>query len=203
MFERFTTGARLAVSRSRQEAERLQHEYIDARHLLLALLRPPAPGLAGVLAKLAVDWPRLVTAIEATLVPGSAPLARSNKQFTRNAVIAFERAQRLAAETSQDWIGVEHLLVGAVGSVTASDPDLGSAFAACSLQLEALSGLLFPAAEDRAGAIALVEDMQRRVDAVLARVGKREEAEQRGIAGVLRGLQGECERAAVALRLLS
>lgn len=55
MFERFSTTARAAVLRAKEEAEALGHHYIGTEHLLLGLLDPGAGPAYEVLRASGVD----------------------------------------------------------------------------------------------------------------------------------------------------
>ena len=54
MYERFTDRARKVMQLANQEAQRFNHEYIDAEHILLGLIAE-GTGLAGEILKRRTD----------------------------------------------------------------------------------------------------------------------------------------------------
>ncbi len=112
MFDRFTDGAKKAMSLSRQEAVKRRHARIDAEHMLLGLLRltPNEPGLR-VLAALNANLDALRFDTEATLQDGTAAPPEQHP-FTAAAKLVLEHSMVEAAQLGDNFIGSEHLLLG-------------------------------------------------------------------------------------------
>lgn len=113
MFDRFSDRARKCMTMARQEAVRLNHDYIGPEHILLAILREGSGVAANVLENLDVDLNCLGTATEARLVAGP-PLDLSKRQipFTPPARKVLEFAVNEAWGMRHNYVGTEHLILG-------------------------------------------------------------------------------------------
>lgn len=122
MFDRFTDRARKVLKLARQEAERLNHDYIGTEHLLLGLAAEGSGVASNALYSLGADLMSVRIAVERIVSPG---LARSTKEqypFTPQAKSAIDCALEEASSLQQDYVGTEHLLLGLLrveGGVTA------------------------------------------------------------------------------------
>jgi ATP-dependent Clp protease ATP-binding subunit ClpA len=110
MFERFSEQARMVVVIAQDEARTLRHNYIGSEHLLLGVARGSGAG-GRALAKLGVEYDDL----RRLVAPADAPPWSGQIPFTRRAREVLERALREALALGHDYIGTEHLLLGAVG----------------------------------------------------------------------------------------
>jgi ATP-dependent Clp protease ATP-binding subunit ClpC len=72
VFERFTERARKVVGLTKEEPGRLRHDFVDAEHLLLGLLREEEGVAARVLLNLDVD-PDAVRREVVRRLPGGEP----------------------------------------------------------------------------------------------------------------------------------
>src|SRR5947209_13590058 len=112
-FDSFTERARKVLSLAQEEAQRFQHNYIGAEHLLLGLLREGEGVAAQVLRKLGVDLSRVRDAVEQIIgrgdriVLGQIGLTPRSKKIIE---LAVDEARRL----NRHYVGTEHLLLGIV-----------------------------------------------------------------------------------------
>lgn len=150
MFDRFTHEAKQAMSRSRQEALRRHHEYIDVGHLLLGLLRPPPQEVVELLAAVGVDPAALLASVDAVIEPGHAgDLSMSQLPFTPSAKRVLEKMMEIALGLGHDYLGVGHLLVAVVA--VAKRP-IATAMAGAGLAFEPLSKAFAARPASEAGA---------------------------------------------------
>lgn len=111
--DKFTDGAKRALSLAQEEAQRFQHEAIDTEHLLLGLLREGEGVAATVLSHLGVELNNVREAVEFLigrgdrLVSGEIGLAPRAKHVLE---LAVDEAHRL----NHHAVGTEHLLLGLV-----------------------------------------------------------------------------------------
>jgi hypothetical protein len=113
MFERFTDQARRAVVFAREEARRLEYNYIGTEHLLLGLCREREGIAARALESLGVSIEDVRYQVEARIGRGrNAPIGRF--PFNPPAKTVLELAMREALQLGHNYIGTEHLLLGLV-----------------------------------------------------------------------------------------
>jgi ATP-dependent Clp protease ATP-binding subunit ClpC len=113
MFERFTDQARRAVVFAREEARRLEYNYIGTEHLLLGLCRETDGIAAKALRSLDVSIDDVRTQVERLIGRGrSAPIGRF--PFNPRAKTVLELSMREALQLGHNYIGTEHLLLGLV-----------------------------------------------------------------------------------------
>src|SRR3989344_4251772 len=112
-FDRFTDRARKAVSLARQEAQRLQHQYLGTEHLLLGLLGEGSGVAANVLRNLDVDLDKIRREVEKIVQHGTEPPPQpTNIPFTPRTKHALELAAGAATKLGHGYVGTEHLLLG-------------------------------------------------------------------------------------------
>ncbi len=108
---RYTKEARQALSSARQEAQRLRHRTVGTEHLLLGILNVHAPIIEGLFAALHTSTSRVMQALEFVVGYGNkALLSEPSLGSAVRAVLAC--AEREAAETQCELIGIEHLFLG-------------------------------------------------------------------------------------------
>lgn len=111
-FERFTRRARRVMSRARDEAERLHHDYIGTEHLLIGLVREK-DGIAGrVLRDLGLESERARETVERLTDVGENQSSRVELAPATKHVLqmSYEEARRMGHR----YIGTEHILLGMV-----------------------------------------------------------------------------------------
>jgi len=111
MWQRFTERARKAVFYAQEEAGRLGENSVGPEHFLLALTRDPESAGALVLEQLGVSLDALRTAAEAYIPRGAGRLGQ-DMQLTPAAKKVIDFAYEEAKRLKNNYIGVEHLLLG-------------------------------------------------------------------------------------------
>jgi len=111
-FERFSEGARRALTRAQGEAQRLGHAYIGTEHILLGLVSEESGITTKVLNDLGVSVNKIQAAVEFVTgkgekrgISGEIDLAPGAKRVIE---LAVDEARRL----NSNYIGSEHLLLG-------------------------------------------------------------------------------------------
>lgn len=114
MWERFTERAKHVVSAAREEATRLNSEYVRTEHILLGLCREPEGIAARALENLAVDIEALALEIEQQCQRGTATVSSEEIAFTPRAKKVLELAVDEARRFNHSYIGTEHILLGLI-----------------------------------------------------------------------------------------
>ena len=70
MFDRFTDRAKKVMNLARQEAQRLNHEYLGTEHILLGLIQEGSGVAANVLRNMQIDLARIRTEVEKLVKTG-------------------------------------------------------------------------------------------------------------------------------------
>ena len=109
---RFTERVRRVMHFAREEAGRLQHDYIGTEHLLLGLLREGEGVAAVVLMNIGLDIEQVRRAVEEAVPPSGGTLTIGDLPFNAGAKRALELAIEEAKELGHNYIGTEHLLLG-------------------------------------------------------------------------------------------
>jgi ATP-dependent Clp protease ATP-binding subunit ClpC len=110
VFERFTEGARAAVTGAQSEARRLGHRQVGSEHLLLGLLNVEQSVASQALTSVGVARDPARAAVAHDGGPGE--LDPSQIAFTADAKRVLERALREAVRLGHNYVGTEHLLLG-------------------------------------------------------------------------------------------
>ena len=108
----FTERVRKVLSMARQEATRLQHDYVGTEHILLGLVREGEGVAAHVLGSLGVGIERIHERIEGAVRKGKATIALGELPYTSPAKKVLEFAVAEARELNHSYVGTEHLLLG-------------------------------------------------------------------------------------------
>ena len=108
----FTERVRKVLSMARQEATRLQHDYVGTEHILLGLVREGEGVAAHVLGSLGVEIERIHERIEGAVRKGKATIALGELPYTSPAKKVLEFAVAEARELNHSYVGTEHLLLG-------------------------------------------------------------------------------------------
>jgi ATP-dependent Clp protease ATP-binding subunit ClpC len=98
---------------AREEAARLNHEYVGTEHILLGLIREGEGVAVAVLQNLNVDLEETIRRVEVTVKKGKAESTRAmDLPYTSRARKVLELAMSEARELSHPYAGSEHLLLG-------------------------------------------------------------------------------------------
>jgi ATP-dependent Clp protease ATP-binding subunit ClpC len=108
----FTDRVRKVLAMAREEAIRLQHDYVGTEHILLGLIREGEGVAAAVLNNLAVDLEAIQEKVEEQVRRGKATIALGELPYTSRAKKVLEFAMAEARELNHSYVGTEHLLLG-------------------------------------------------------------------------------------------
>jgi ATP-dependent Clp protease ATP-binding subunit ClpC len=108
----FTDRVRKVLAMAREEAIRLQHDYVGTEHILLGLIREGEGVAAAVLTNLDVDLEQVHDRVEESVRKGKATIALGELPYTSRAKKVLEFAMAEAKELSHSYVGTEHLLLG-------------------------------------------------------------------------------------------
>ncbi|MSR75477.1 MAG: ATP-dependent Clp protease ATP-binding subunit [Planctomycetes bacterium] len=114
MFDRYTDRARKVMGLARQEAQRLNHEYIGTEHVLLGLVQEGSGVAANVLKNLDVDLKRVRQELEKLVKSGVGMTTMGQLPFTPRAKMVLEFALEEASNCGHNYVGTEHLLLGLI-----------------------------------------------------------------------------------------
>lgn len=114
MFEKFTERGRKVIVYAREEAERLQNDYIGTEHVLLGLLREEDGIPSAVLRKMGIDLEHLRMEVERNLPASGTTLTFGDIPFTPRAKKALEYSVEEARLLGHSYIGSEHMLLGLI-----------------------------------------------------------------------------------------
>ncbi|HEU0012050.1 MAG TPA: ATP-dependent Clp protease ATP-binding subunit [Longimicrobium sp.] len=108
----FTDRVRKVLAMAREEAIRLQHDYVGTEHILLGLIREGEGVAAAVLNNLSVDLEQVQEKVEESVRRGKATIALGELPYTSRAKKVLEFAMAEARELNHSYVGTEHLLLG-------------------------------------------------------------------------------------------
>jgi ATP-dependent Clp protease ATP-binding subunit ClpC len=108
----FTDRVRKVLAMAREEAIRLQHDYVGTEHILLGLIKEGEGVAAAVLTNLNVDLEQINERIEEAVRKGKATIALGELPYTSRAKKVLEYAMAEARELNHSYVGTEHLLLG-------------------------------------------------------------------------------------------
>ncbi len=114
MNERFTERVRKVLFLARDEASRLQHEYIGTEHLLLGIVREGEGIAAKVLKKMGLDFEQIRLAVEKLVSATGGTVMIGEIPFTPRAKTVLELAVEEARLLGHNYVGTEHLLLGLI-----------------------------------------------------------------------------------------
>ena len=108
----FTDRVRKVLAMAREEAIRLQHDYVGTEHILLGLIREGEGVAAAVLTNLNVDLDQIHDQVEESVKKGKVTIALGELPYTSRAKKVLEFAMAEARELNHSYVGTEHLLLG-------------------------------------------------------------------------------------------
>lgn len=114
MNDRFTQRVRKVLFLARDEAGRLQHDYIGTEHLLLGVIREGEGVAANVLRRLNVDFDRIQKAVEDSVTAPMGPVSIGEIPFTPRAKKVLELSIDEARLHNHNYVGTEHLLLALI-----------------------------------------------------------------------------------------
>ncbi|MFW6084925.1 MAG: Clp protease N-terminal domain-containing protein, partial [Gemmatimonadota bacterium] len=108
----FTDRVRKVLAMAREEAVRLQHDYVGTEHILLGLIREGDGVAAEVLRSLAAELSEVLQRVEDNIRPGKSTTPIGELPYTTRAKKVLEYAMAEARELNHSYVGTEHLLLG-------------------------------------------------------------------------------------------
>ena len=114
MQDKFTERVRKVMYLAREEAGRLQHDYIGTEHLLLGLIREGEGIAANVLTNLGLDLEVISQTVESMVAAPGSTLTLGEIPFTPKAKRVLELAIEEARQLGHNYVGTEHLLLGLI-----------------------------------------------------------------------------------------
>ena len=112
MHDKFTERVRKVIYLAREEAARLQHDYIGTEHLLLGVIREGEGIAATVLNNLGLDLDRIRQEVENMVSASGGTMTIGEIPFTPRAKRVLELAVEEARSLGHNYVGTEHLLLG-------------------------------------------------------------------------------------------
>ncbi|MFA5072396.1 MAG: ATP-dependent Clp protease ATP-binding subunit [Nitrospirota bacterium] len=114
MFEKFTERGRKVIVYAREEAERLQNDYLGTEHMLLGTIREEDGIPVAVLRKMGIDIDQIRIEVERNVPSGGNTLTFGDIPFTPRAKKVLEYSVEEARLLGHNYIGSEHLLLGLI-----------------------------------------------------------------------------------------
>ncbi len=114
MNDRFTQRVRKVLFLARDEAGRLQHDYIGTEHLLLGVIREGSGVAANVLQRMGIDFERVQKAVEDSVSAPMGPVSIGEIPFTPRAKKVLELSIDEARLHNHNYVGTEHLLLALI-----------------------------------------------------------------------------------------
>jgi ATP-dependent Clp protease ATP-binding subunit ClpC len=114
MNDRFTERVRKVLFLARDEAGRMQHDYIGTEHLLLGIIREGEGIAAQALQQMGIDFDQIQQAIEDMVTTQSGTLTIGEIPFTPRAKRVLELSIDEARMHNHNYVGTEHLLLALI-----------------------------------------------------------------------------------------
>ncbi len=114
MFNRFTERAKKVIILAREEATRLNHDYIGTEHLLLGLIKVGGGVATEMLEGIGLNLQKMRLEVEKMVQPGPTTLSIGEIPFTPRAKKVLDLAVEEARGMGHNYIGTEHILLGLV-----------------------------------------------------------------------------------------
>jgi ATP-dependent Clp protease ATP-binding subunit ClpC len=115
MFEKFTERARRVMGLARQEAQRLNSEFIGTEHILLGIVKEDGGVAAKVLKKLQLTGEKIQQEVQKLITPATSPTVTLGQlPFSPRAKRVIELAHESSSKMWMDIVGTEHLLIALV-----------------------------------------------------------------------------------------
>ncbi|HLJ61877.1 MAG TPA: Clp protease N-terminal domain-containing protein [bacterium] len=178
MFERFTQGARHAITAAQEAARRLGSQSVRPQHILLGLASEPQRVAGRVLSHFGVTFDAVRTRIESLADPTDRPV-RGEIGFAPESKTVLKLALDEARRLGHNYIGTEHLLLAMFHVSDAPLPELLQHFG---LQMKPVQDLIPQELGEfepyqggrpkrRRAALSLLAGEENRNNVVMCRVG--------------------------------
>jgi len=113
--EKFTIKAQEAVQRAQQIAQELENQSIECTHLLKGILQVDENVLPYILKKLSMNGSQVESILD-QMMTQHPKVSGGESYFSREAVTALQKAQSSLKELGDEYIALEHLLLGILRS---------------------------------------------------------------------------------------
>jgi ATP-dependent Clp protease ATP-binding subunit ClpB len=111
-FEQFTFKAQEAIQAAQRAADEMQHQAVDVEHLLLALVEQPEGILIPLLQKVGASPKKIAASLREELGKLPKVYGPTQSYISPRLNDVFKRAQEEAGRLKDEYISVEHLLLG-------------------------------------------------------------------------------------------
>src|SRR5437660_6819685 len=111
---KYTNEARQVLTFAREEARRLRHRLVGTEHLLLGILRLKDPVVEALFASMQVRSQSVLQALDFVVGRGNKALL-SEPSLNTSARAVLVQAEKEAAHTQSELVGVEHILLAIFG----------------------------------------------------------------------------------------
>lgn len=110
----FTDETRRVLGAAREEAVRLNHDYVGTEHILLGLVRSPGGVAAEALKLLGVDAEVVRQRVNEVVRKGKATIALGELPYTNRAKKVLELTMAEARRLGHNYVGTEHVLLALI-----------------------------------------------------------------------------------------
>lgn len=114
----FTDRVRKVLAMAREEAIRLQHDYVGPEHMLLGVVREGEGVAAAALMNLDIRLDQIHRMIEESVRPGNSTIAMGELPYTTRAKRVLELSMKESGDLKHSFVGTEHLLLGMLAERT-------------------------------------------------------------------------------------
>jgi ATP-dependent Clp protease ATP-binding subunit ClpC len=108
----FTPRAQQALALAREEADRLNHNFVGTEHILLGLIAVGQGVAVNVLKKLGLDLEQVRAAVEKMAGAGPGEKVSGNIPYTPRVKNVVSLAAKEAKKLNHAYVGTEHILLG-------------------------------------------------------------------------------------------
>jgi len=113
--DKFTIKAQEAVQRAQEIAMEHQHQSIECTHLLKGILQVDESVFPFIAKKLSMNGSQVESTLD-QMIAQQAKVSGAESYFSREAVSALQKAQSALKELGDEFIALEHLLLGILRS---------------------------------------------------------------------------------------
>ncbi|TFH27962.1 MAG: ATP-dependent chaperone ClpB [Bacteroidia bacterium] len=113
--DKFTIKAQEAVQQAQQIAQELEHQSIECTHLLKGILQVDENVFPFILKKLSMNGEQVESTLN-QMIAQHPKVSGAESYFSREAVSALHKAQASLKELGDEYIALEHLLLGILRS---------------------------------------------------------------------------------------
>lgn len=108
----FTDRVRRVLAMAREEAIRLQHDYVGTEHILLGIVRDAGGEAARILGDLGASLDAIRASVHDSVREGKPGVRVGELPYTSRARKVLEYARGFAADAGAGYVGTEHILAG-------------------------------------------------------------------------------------------